>query len=115
MYHFDNDFDKNEFEMTQLLVERGANVNQHNNIDGSTPLHWACLYSKEKLIKCLIDNGADINALDWKNRTPLMYYLVLLGVKTNSRKDNELKKETLRFLLEFTDLTSYEFNCKELR
>lgn len=98
-------------EMAQLLAERGANVTQYSDIDRSTPLHWACLKCDEKMIKCLVDNGADINALTFDGKTPLTYYVYFLDHKSNSSEGEKLEKEMLQFLLEFTDLTKNELNC----
>ena len=38
---------------------------------GSTPLHWACYKGSEQASKYLLQYGADINALDNENSTPL--------------------------------------------
>jgi len=55
-----------DVEMTQLLIENGADVNARN-VYGSTPLH---LVSTIEIAKLLIKNGADINA-DNHGYTPL--------------------------------------------
>lgn len=41
--------------------------------DSALPsLHYAALHGDEKVVKCLLDNGADINLVDAFGRTPLM-------------------------------------------
>ena len=36
-----------------------------------SPLHFACLVDNSSIVKILIDNGADVNAMDSNNATPL--------------------------------------------
>lgn len=62
-------YEKNCFEIIRLLLNRGANPNLKGKY-GLTALHFAAGASL-KLSKLLLDNGADINALDIQNRTPL--------------------------------------------
>ena len=46
-----------------------ANSKDH---DGIAPLHWAVLYGKIEMAKCLIDNGADVDMKnDSDGATPL--------------------------------------------
>lgn len=49
----------------------GALVNQ-KNIGGATALHLACREGNFEIIQILVDNGADINAVDNEGWTPLM-------------------------------------------
>ncbi|XP_047066622.1 integrin-linked protein kinase 1-like [Lolium rigidum] len=54
----------------KLLEEDGALVNARD-YDSRTPLHVAALHGWQEVAECLIANGADVNALDrWQN-TPL--------------------------------------------
>ena len=39
--------------------------------DGLTALHQSCIDDFEALVKVLIENGADVNAKDTENWTPL--------------------------------------------
>lgn len=68
------------FDMVQLLVKRGANVNAKNKIN-YTPLHKAVFNFMgadpnekdcEKIINLLLEKGADLNAQDGNGITPLM-------------------------------------------
>ncbi|CAD8059759.1 unnamed protein product [Paramecium sonneborni] len=61
-------------EVLELLLKEG-NVKPDEGTDDKfrTPLHLACKYGIKDFIKILIENGADINAIDKKKFTPLMY------------------------------------------
>ncbi len=90
-------------ENAQEYLNNGECVNRKNN-DGSTPLYNAAVWSQDpKLIKSLLDDGADVNARiskddpihltqkDITDRTTVMALGVLLeaGVDINSQKSME--------------------------
>jgi hypothetical protein len=52
------------------LVNVGFSVDE--DLSGSRPIHEICRYGYEDFLKYLISMDADINALDWDNRTPIM-------------------------------------------
>ena len=61
-----------------LLLELGADANVREEITGITPLHLAVYnarYTEPKVMiaKALIAKGANVNALDINNQTPLDY------------------------------------------
>ncbi|PKB15326.1 ankyrin repeat domain-containing protein [Flavobacterium sp. 5] len=58
------------FDIAQLLIKHGANVNA-KQMQGFTPLHSAAHNGETKLSKLLIDNGAEINAKTDNGLTPL--------------------------------------------
>jgi len=66
--------DEEYMPLLRRLHEKGEVLvtNKHTNTL-QTPLHIATSYQKEKLIEFLITKGADVNALDYLNNTPLMY------------------------------------------
>lgn len=45
-------------EVVKLLLEKGADVNKHNE-GGETPLHYAALHGHVKVMQILLDHGAD--------------------------------------------------------
>lgn len=58
-------------EMARLYLGAGANVNQKNKF-GRTPLHCACRKGMCPLARFLVQNGADVNAVDNESaKTPL--------------------------------------------
>lgn len=50
-------------------------VNEHDPDWGTTPLHWAAKAGNLELAMFLLDAGADIDAVDTTNRTPLQWVL----------------------------------------
>ena len=62
----------NQKEVTQLLLERGADINARaKDRDGGTPLHWAAAVGRKQLAELLVRAGADVNAKDNSGYTPL--------------------------------------------
>ena len=60
------------FNMTKLLVRKGANVN-HQNASGNTPLHFALAYKINDLAAWLSDpekGGADDSILNLHGNSP---------------------------------------------
>ncbi|POM59543.1 Ankyrin repeat domain containing hypothetical protein [Phytophthora palmivora] len=54
-----------------LLLRRGGDVNVKNS-NGDTPLHVHAAQWKANFVNELVEHGADVNALDKENRTPLL-------------------------------------------
>ncbi|KMZ75746.1 putative Protein kinase [Zostera marina] len=62
---------QNDVNVVKTLLEEDRSLVSARDYDSRTPLHVASLHGWIDVAKCLIDFGADINALDrWKN-TPL--------------------------------------------
>ncbi|MGB2866682.1 MAG: ankyrin repeat domain-containing protein [Sedimentisphaerales bacterium] len=55
----------------KTLIEEGTDVNTRDGF-GCTPLHWAVLAESPDVADFLIAKGADINAKDTRNLSPLM-------------------------------------------
>jgi ankyrin repeat protein len=56
-------------EALKILIEVGVDVNASNEAD-FTALHCAAFSGLNELVQHLVDHGADINARDWRGRTP---------------------------------------------
>lgn len=63
----------------ELLLEAGARVNVANN-DGRTALHRAAIMGNPKLVKLLVEHGADPFVKDSHGRTPCYYAELYLTV-----------------------------------
>lgn len=59
---------KGDMDGATMLLERGAQVNK----SGWTPLHYAAAGPEPRLVRLLIDRGAELNAPSPNGTTPLM-------------------------------------------
>ena len=84
--YYDNETAK--VNLAKLLLEQGAQVNNPAGTFNKTPLHGASFYGPLELVKLLVSNGADVNAVDDDGATPLQ----------NAARKNEL--EIAKFLLQ---------------
>ena len=55
-----------KYETAKLLIEHGANIDDHENLSGNVPLHLAISCRQLRFLMLLIENGAsiDFKALD---------------------------------------------------
>ncbi len=61
----------------QFLIKRGVDVNVRcQGSDRGSPLHTACVWNRFKVAAALINAGADIDAVDASNRTPIMFAIM---------------------------------------
>ena len=61
------------YEIVELLLREGADVNAIQKVGGGTPLHLAALGGNFKVVELLIARGADVNAKNNEGSTPLHY------------------------------------------
>lgn len=58
-------------DMVEMLVEAGADVTRHSPYDGDTAVHRALKAGNHESITYLVAHGADVNAKNSSNNTPL--------------------------------------------
>ena len=71
----DLDDDDDDFKDSDMDSNNKADPNASDNM-GRTPIHAAvsvCVSDKTDIVRCLIENGADVNRCDIYNRTPLFW------------------------------------------
>ena len=64
--------EKESFDVAELLIERGANVNCTDHWD-NTPLHYAAQYGSCEFVQKLLDQGADLNKQNKSEETPVAW------------------------------------------
>lgn len=78
-------------DLYKLLVEKGSPINLQKKSCGNSPLGNATLYDlSEEIINYLLEQGADVDALDCQGNTPLMRLLI----------DNMYTLERVKLLVE---------------
>ena len=67
--------EKNYFEIIELLINSGADVNSHQSYFKETPLHRICARRKPRIdvVQLLLDRGANVNAENISGKTPVFY------------------------------------------
>ena len=63
--------DDNRF-LDFIEMVRNPTTGINSFVDGKQPIHEVCIYGYEDFLKYLIDNGADLNVPNRKNRTPII-------------------------------------------
>jgi len=86
-------------DITELLVKKGAMINQKDRFSKNTPLMWAIRSKHPLIVNFLIAHGANINESNVDGETPLIYAtmtnqpkIVMILLKKGANpyiKDNE--------------------------
>jgi ankyrin repeat protein len=77
-----------------MLIDRGADLDVAD-VDGHTPLHFACVGGHECVVTALIDRGVALDVADRNGRTPLHLACVTVSVTTI----HEASLEIIRVLI----------------
>ena len=64
-----------DLKWVRWLLKKGVNPNERHHLTGDTPLHTAvsCEDPDARIVRLLLEHGADPNARDRNGRTPLHY------------------------------------------
>lgn len=62
---------KGRFEMSEVLIQNGADLKAKTSYQGWSPLHLAALNDQKEIVKLLIAKGAEVNAKSETGATPL--------------------------------------------
>ncbi len=79
----------------KMLINNGVLINAYNNLN-ITPLHLAAKKQYGKILKYLLDKGADPNALDSQNKNAMHYFAQGLIIECKEKtvvREPLLKKE----------------------
>lgn len=89
-----------KLEIVRLLVEYGSKVDFQSPYKGYTPLHYVSLFTEldVEFTKFFVRNGANVNALDFENKTPILEKLKLVDYKS------KIYSDTLKYLLKYSDV-----------
>ena len=78
---------KGKYETAKLLIEHGANIDDHENLFGNVPLHLTDSFGHMRILNLLIQNGASIDFKALDGATALTFVV------------NYKKKEMVAFLI----------------
>jgi uncharacterized protein len=81
-----------------LYVEHGADVS-HGGCHGGTALHWAAWCGRPKLVKKLIESGAEINRICIEHQATPVFWAVH-GLKNGGCDNPQATLECVKMLLE---------------
>ena len=58
------------FEVVELLLKYGADINA-SGLDSDTVLHWASMRGYQKLVRQVLEHGANVHVKNREGKTPL--------------------------------------------
>jgi uncharacterized protein len=68
-----NAVDMGDADLVRIIAKAGADVNEHANNKGVTPLEQAVLSNFPEVVTALLQSGADVNLPDEMGMTPILY------------------------------------------
>ena len=66
----------------------GTDVNAKDDFLGWTPLHYTAASGNRQITKLLISKGANVNAINSNNDTPLDIAALTFGIETSKQRSN---------------------------
>ncbi len=66
----------------------GTDVNAKDDSLGLTPLHYTAASGNRQITKLLISKGANVNAINSNNDTPLDIAAFIFGIETTKQRSN---------------------------
>ena len=90
---------KKSEEVAKALLEGGAEPDKVSRLDGKTPLHYAAMDGHKKIVKLLLEKGANPNSTGRNGATPL--HLASSGWHPSSGEgEKEDFKQVIKLLLD---------------
>ena len=100
--------DGNVEDVKLFIEQKGRDINEINNDDGSVPLHSASYNRNVEVTKFLVSKGAKINAKNKDNFTPLD--MALLEIEKPKFKNNA---KVAQYLTSINSKSGKTFNKKK--
>lgn len=86
---------ENNVPVMKTLLSNGALINLKGDFYGLTPLHAAMKYPRKETINFLLDNGADLDAVNYFGQTPLQYCLDYLRDEAQEILSSRMQEKLL--------------------
>ncbi|MBE5867048.1 MAG: hypothetical protein E7292_12805 [Lachnospiraceae bacterium] len=97
LINYGADIERRQYECDGSATEHTSEDGPDNYGCGETPLMIACYANEYDAVKVLLENGADVNAMDHHGKTPLVYVIH----KNDYNSDETLQAEIVKLLLEY--------------
>ncbi|KEQ12210.1 ankyrin repeat domain-containing protein [Endozoicomonas numazuensis] len=91
-YLFGTEDEFERYEILDIFIRSGADIDKPSNVDGLTPINAAILFSDYKLVGYLIASGANLNIKDIQNNMNAFEYVIFLMEKDSGRDREEIMK-----------------------
>jgi ankyrin repeat protein len=79
-----------KYDLAKLCIDNGAMINGYD-VNNITPLHLACERQLKKIVSLLLENGADTDAVDSLNKTPIYYSIAGKNVECPTYNTTRVK------------------------
>lgn len=107
-----------QFKKVERLIKKGVNPSTKSPNSQRTPLHIACSKGRIRIVECLVNNGAELDAKNIDGKTPLQFalekgrtkvikYLVAHGAHIAKESKEEIKKYLTK-----QEIKKFEINNK---